>query len=120
MVIQESGALTGALVLSLTKNLILKANRDVGHYGRPPVLYRYGCVHTRMPIRGEQNESARRVEIRRRCHVEIPGLRDKMYEKRRNKRRFNWKTHISRYLKVQDRCYRSYAENESNAEKEGK
>jgi hypothetical protein len=74
---------------------------------------------TWMPIRGEQYEIARRVEIRRQCHVETRGLRNKMYEKRRNGPRANWKTHTSRYyMKVQNRCYRSNAEKESNAKKE--
>jgi hypothetical protein len=59
-----------------------------------------------MPIQGEQYEIARRVEIRRRCHVETKGLRTKMYEKRRNGPRSSWKTHTSRYLKNQDQCYR--------------
>jgi hypothetical protein len=67
-----------------------------------------------MPIRGEQHEIARRVEIRRRCHVETKSLRTKMYEKRRNGPRSSWKTHTPRYIKVQDRCYRSNAGKESN------
>jgi hypothetical protein len=83
-------------------------------------FYHIKQTGTWMPIRGEQYEIARRVEIRRRCHVETKGIRTKMYEKRRNGPRSNCKTHTSRYLKVQDRCYRFYAEKESNAEKERK
>jgi hypothetical protein len=73
-----------------------------------------------VPIRGEQYEIARRAEIRRMCHIETKGLRNKMYEKRRNGPRSSWKKHTSRYVKLQDRCNRSNAEKESNAEREGK